>query len=118
MEPGEECDDDTSCCKNCQLATGATCSTGNLGFGVCCTSECQYLPVTVECEYTNPTGKYAGLCLADGYKVPDSEVGYCSNGLGTPNTVRYLQQGPYLSRMLGGGACTDHGMVKRCGQAQ
>jgi hypothetical protein len=62
IEPGEQCDDTTSCCSSCQLASAAACSYTT--DSTCCSSSCNYLPTNTSCT-----------------AVGGTETGYCVNGL-------------------------------------
>ena len=78
VEPGEQCDDSTTCCSGCRLTGVCTPAFGN---DVCCTAQCQYTSTGTMCN--NNLGFCGnGVCLdaiCEQYGLPlcGIETGNC-----------------------------------------
>jgi len=69
VEKGEECDDESPCCTNCQLSEGAECS------GECCTNDCRFAPTTQLCG--NHRYCSNGVCKATYCEYYSDQVAFC-----------------------------------------
>lgn len=97
IEEGEECDDPSSCCNNCQLASGAQCSGGD-----CCDAQCKFKLTSSMCP------------------LEAGEQGYCANGVCAPSACKRYGMAycgtkptnPCRQNCYNKGVCTDmDGMV-------
>ncbi|KJE89186.1 hypothetical protein CAOG_00706 [Capsaspora owczarzaki ATCC 30864] len=99
VEPSEECDVSSSCCKNCKLTSGSQCATGT------CCSACKFSPPTTVCSVMDgvaATGVCVeGTCYKSGCSKY-SNVKPCPAG-GVSSTNPCL----YRCRFDGSTTCTD-----------